>query len=321
MEATLRSKERSARFATWSYVDSILRGIGQVMFQENPYSGALFLIGLLYASPLMAAGAIVGTMVGTSTARMLGADSQLVRAGLFGFNGALVGIALLLFLGTGPLVWAALVVAAAVSTILMAGLMTIWARFGGVALTAPFVVSGWMFLLAARQLGGIAPPPSVAAAEPAVEVTLSTLIEGALRGVGQVFLQDELVTAAIFVLALVVASRRAAIAAVCGSLVGVVVAWLLGAQEPELRAGLFGFNAALTAVALGATFFAHDWSSAAFTLLATIASVFVHAALVTALGPLGIGPLTAPFVLVVWAAFLARPIFARLAATPPLEQR
>ena len=37
-----------------------LRGVGQVFFQENAWTGACFLLGLLLSRPPMAVGAIVG---------------------------------------------------------------------------------------------------------------------------------------------------------------------------------------------------------------------------------------------------------------------
>lgn len=320
MDVTLPSDGEPALLGTLrDHADSILRGVGQVMFQDHPYTGLLFLVGIFYASVPLGLAALLGTIVGTYTGLALGADRASIRAGLFGFNGTLVGVALVLFLGAGPFVWGAVILAAASSSVLMAGLTSFWSPRKGAALTAPFVLASWTFLLAARQIGRLMPQALPAAALPGTAdggsgLEIMTLLDGTLRGVGQVFFQDDLLTGGVFIVALLVSSRRAAIAAVFGALVGLLTGWILGASESELRAGLFGFNSVLTAIALGATFLRFDRASALFTAFAAIVTTFVFAALVTVLQPLGMVPLTAPFVVVVWAAFLAEPLLPRLEA-------
>src|SRR5262245_1060003 len=92
------------------FVDINLRGIGQVMFQDNPLSGALFLCGIAWASyvagaPEIALGGILAVVVATIVARWLHVDEASRAAGLYGFNAVLVGLALMTFLGPGPLRW------------------------------------------------------------------------------------------------------------------------------------------------------------------------------------------------------------------------
>ena len=95
------------------FVDSMLRGIGQVMLQNNSYAGLLFLIGIFCNSVLFGVAVLVGAAASTATAVLLGVTRSLVRAGLFGFNGALVAIALLYFLEPDLLAWGYVVLAAA----------------------------------------------------------------------------------------------------------------------------------------------------------------------------------------------------------------
>src|SRR5215831_4814804 len=77
------------------------RGIGQVFFQENALTGALFVLGIALGSPLMALGVIVGSAIGWATAWLLRFDESEVKAGIYGFNSALVGIATLFFFRLG----------------------------------------------------------------------------------------------------------------------------------------------------------------------------------------------------------------------------
>src|SRR5262245_553077 len=77
------------------------RGIGQVFFQENALTGALFALGIALSSPLMAVGAVVGAAIGTATAWALKFDKSEVHAGIYGFNATLVGIATFFFFRPG----------------------------------------------------------------------------------------------------------------------------------------------------------------------------------------------------------------------------
>ena len=72
---------------------AVFRGIGQVFFKENALTGALFALGIALSSPLMALGGVVGSAIGTATARVLKFDESDLRAGIYGFNSTLVGIA------------------------------------------------------------------------------------------------------------------------------------------------------------------------------------------------------------------------------------
>ena len=93
------------------FVDINLRGIGQVMFQDNPLSGALFLAAIAWGSfaagvPQVLFGGLVAVVAATLTAQWLRVDPASLRAGLYGFNGLLVGLALATFVAPGPLLWA-----------------------------------------------------------------------------------------------------------------------------------------------------------------------------------------------------------------------
>lgn len=300
------------------FLDAILRGIGQVMLQNNSYAGLIFLVGIFYNSALFGGAVLVGTAASTATAKLLGAGPALVRDGVFGFNGALVAVALTYFLRPDGLTWAYVVLAAGASTISMAAMLRLLEVWKLPTLTAPFVFTALGFVLACARFGQLhsthllptAGLPSAATVEGIVGV--STVVEGLFNGVAQVFFQGNVVTGLLFVVGLLVSSRLACVAALLGSLTGLLVAWGMGAAEPAIRSGAFGFNCVLTAIALGGVFFVLSRASAAYALLATIVTAVVFAAVSAALEPLGMPALTLPFVLVVWVFVLAGPIFPRL---------
>lgn len=293
------------------FLDSVFRGVGQVMLQNNSYAGLVFLAGIFWNSPLFACAALTGTVVSTATAMLLGVDRQLVRAGLFGFNGSLVAIGLLYFLRPDALTWSCVVLAAACSTIVTAALMNLLSAWKVPPLTAPFVFASLCFFLATARLGRLESthllPTAGLPKAVAVEgiVTASSVAEGLFNGIAQVFFQGNVVTGIIFVVGLLISSRVACAAALTGSMSGLLVAWGMGAAEPAIRSGAFGFNSVLAAIALGGVFFALDAVSIAYALLATIAAAFAFAAVSAALEPLGMPALTLPFVLVVWTFLFA----------------
>ena len=182
------------------YLDSVLRGVGQVMMQNNSYAGLLFLIGVFYNSTLFGLAVLVGTSVSTATAMLLAVDRSLVRAGLFGFNGALVSIALLYFLQPDTLTWGYVVLASACTTVLMAAMFNLLGTWKTPALTAPFIFTALCFLLACARFGRLhsthvlptAGLPKAATVEGVV--TASTVVEGLFSGVAQVFFQGNAIT-------------------------------------------------------------------------------------------------------------------------------
>ncbi|PKP99745.1 MAG: urea transporter [Alphaproteobacteria bacterium HGW-Alphaproteobacteria-13] len=300
-----------------AFLDSILRGTGQVMFQNNSYTGLLFLIGIAYNSWLFALAVTLGTAVSTLTAMAMGADRILVRSGMFGFNGGLVGIALLYFLQPVPLTWACLILAAACSTIVMGAMLAAFDMWKLPALTAPFVFVSLCFFLATARFGrmeltGLLPTaglPKTAVVEGVVDA--STIAQGLLNGIGQVFFQENLVTGALFAAGLLIASRVAFAAALAGSLGGLLVAWGMGAAEPAIRAGAFGFNSVLVGIALSSVFLAPNRTAIGYATFGVVVTPFVVAALAAALEPLGLPALTLPFVLVTWVFVLACRQFER----------
>lgn len=314
----LKAADPRAPLSALDFADAVLRGVGQVMLQNNSYTGLLFLLGIAYNAPPLALAAVLGTVASTATALLLGADRAMARDGLFGFNGALAAIALLVFLQPTPVAWACVVFAAAGSTIAMAALAELLKVWNVPALTAPFVLASWCFFLATARLGRLVPTGLLPAANlpkaAAVEgvVNASTVVDGLFNGVAQVFFQESADTGALFLLGLFVSSRIASVDAVAGSFAGLLVAWGMGAAETSIRADLFGFNSVLVAIALGTVFFAPGRLTAVYAFLAVIATPVVTAAVSAAMQPFGLPGLTLPFVLVTWLFLWAGTAFPKI---------
>jgi len=306
------------------FIDTNLRGAGQVIFQNNPLTGLLFLAAICWGAaiagqPGIGLGAVVALAVATTTAMLLDVDEASLRQGLFGFNGVLVGAAVPTFLATSPAMLVILVIGAAVSTVVMLAVSNVMKTWGTPALTFPFVLTTWFLVLGAYSFGhlpiaAMGPPtlPLLAVA-PSAPIAPLELLQAWLKGPAQVFLINNWISGVLVVLGLLVSSRWAALFALVGSAVALLVALGLGATAASIDAGLFGFSPVLTAVALGCVFYKPSWRVAGFALLGTVFTVLVQGAMDAAVAPLGIPTFTAPFVFATWLFLLPK---AKLAPHP-----
>jgi urea transporter len=319
MERWLASWQRGCdASAVLRFLDINLRGIGQVMLQNNPLSGALFLAaigwGALAADALeVLFGGLLALLTATLTAIWLRVDRQALGDGLYGYNALLVGLALPTFLQPSPSLWGYVVLGGAVSVVAMLAIANLIRTWQLSALTFPFVIVTWALLLAAFAFAGIdggAPPYAgeVAALAPAASnpLDLAGFIAGVYNSISQVFLKASPVSALLFVAGLAVSSVAAAVFAVAGALLAVASAHLLGAESDLVSAGLLGFSPVLTAIAVGTVFYAPSLRVALYAALATLFTVVAQAAMNVAFAPLGLPALTAPFVLTTWLFLLPR---------------
>jgi urea transporter len=322
----LRETRLNALLAAWQrlcgpsavlrFIDINLRGAGQVMFQNHPFTGLLFLAAIAWGALAADAGAVLlggllGLSAATLTARWLGVDAEGLAAGLYGYNGLLVGLALPTFLAPTPLLWLYVLLGAAVSVVVMRATANVTQGWRVSALTFPFVLTTWLMLLAAYAFAslGSETPPFAAEIEPLDPAASNPLdlvgfVGGVLHSISQVFLKGNPFSALLFLAGLAVASPAAALAALAGALLAVSSAHLLGAESELVSAGLLGFSPVLTAVALGTVFHRPGWRVAAYAVLGTLFTVVAQAALNVALAPLGLPALTAPFVLCTWLFLL-----------------
>jgi urea transporter len=309
------------------------------MFQNNPLTGAIFLLAILVNSLvarealgaqgvsalMLFGGAILGTVVGTATAKLLGADRGLIGAGLYGFNGTLVGIAFPFYLQTTPLMIVYLVIGAAFSSIIMSTLLSVLGQWEIPALTAPFVLTTWLFLVPVWSFAGLRgtgflPLPGLSSAPAsAAALDFSGFWQGTLEGVGEVMFQIHWLAGIIFLIGILVNSRISFVFALIGSLIGLIVGYAMGASTEMLSLGLYGFNPVLTGIALGGFFFVLDWKSALYAIFGIVVTTIIMGALVSALAPLGLPALTWPFILVTWFFIGAKPFFSQLRAVPPAK--
>ncbi len=314
------------------FIDWTLRGIGQVVFQNNPWSGLVILLGILFNSWIYAAICVVGVLASTLTAIMLKADRGLIRDGLFGFNGALVALSLIAFTSenfqTGaipsPAMFVYLVCGAALSTMAFASIATLLGPHKVAPLTMPFVLIGWLFLFAILKFDAIDAGPMAKPVSPdqfsyVEPIVLPTWYMGIGASIGQIFFQDNWITGYIILVGIAIHSRIGAGMCLLGAIVGTAVAAIFGGPEGAIRDGLFGYNAALTAMALGGFFLVFTWRSFLYAIFGAAVSGWLWASVAIFLKPIGMPVLTSTFVIVTWLMLIGQYAFKALVPVPPAE--
>jgi urea transporter len=314
------------------FIDWILRGVGQVVFQNNPLTGAVILVGLLANSWIYAVICIVGAVASTLTAMVLKADKALIRDGLFGFNGALVALSLIAFTsedfraGAIPSVAMTvyLICAASLTTMAFASIAALLGPHKVAPLTMPFVLVGWLFLFAVLKFDAIEAGPMAKPISPDqfpldVPYRLPTWYMGIGTSIGQIFFQDSWISGYIILAGIAVNSRISAAMGLLGAVIGTLVAALFGGPEGAIRDGLFGYNSALTAIALGGFFLVMTWSSLIYAIFGAVVSAWLWASVAIFLKPIGMPVLTSTFVIVTWIMLIGQYAFQALVPVPPAE--
>lgn len=314
------------------FVDWTLRGVGQVVFQNNPLTGLLILLAILVNSWIYLLVCLLGVVASTVTAMLLKADRGLIRDGLFGFNGALVALALVAFSSAdfragavpSPALLLYLICGSAFSTMAFASIAALLGPHKVAPLTMPFVLIGWLFLFAIMKFDAIHAGPMLKPISPDqfpydAPYVLPTWYMGIGTAIGQIFFQDNWITGYIILLAIAVNSRISALMGLLGALTGALVAAGFGGPEGAIRDGLFGYNAALTAIALGGFFLVFSWGSFFYALFGAVLATFLWASIAIFLKPISMPVLTSSFVLVTWLMLIGQYGFKTLMPVPPAE--
>ena len=312
--------------------DWTLRGISQVVFQNNRLTGLVILGAIAYNSGTYAVSCVLGTVAATLTAILLQADRGQISAGLFGYNGALLGIGLNAYLsadftaGQYPdwRLYLYIVFGAAFTTVITSALFSVLGLFKVPALTAPFVLAGWLFIFAVLRFGQFHPGLQLAPALPmhftgAQHYTWTTWYQGTGKGVGEIFLQDNWITGYAILFGIFINTRVGASMCLLAAVLAVGTGIVLGAPEYTVRLGLLGFNACLTAIALGGVFFVLNWRAFIYTVFGIMVTIWVWPAVNVLLSPIGMPTLTSPFVIVGLFMLLAKGDFAGLVPIAPSD--
>lgn len=305
----LESRQPSA------YVLASLRGFGQVDLQPGLLTGVAILVALWVSGWQNGLFATLGTMIATATAYALAVERSGIASGLQGYAGCLTGIALVSSLGNHPATYVLTVFGAVMCTLLMAALGTLLKPYGLTPLTAPFCLVSGVMVVGAPSFSRVwhGDPASVASTTTGeTGWTWTSLWHAFFNNISQVFLIDSWYVGLIMLVGLALAGLRVVLYAAAGSVLGIVAAWLLGAPTALIANGIYGYNAVLVAIALGAVFMANTPWNAAYALFGAAVSTGLTASLTSVFKTFGGHTFTWPFILTTWVLLAAVPLLPRL---------
>ncbi|MFH8280660.1 urea transporter [Streptomyces sp. NPDC018322] len=316
---------RSVRSRWWGrsthapgFCAQVLRGLGQVVFQANAWTGAVFAAALCVADWRFAAYAVGGAALGTWTARVLGGSHDRREAGLEGFNSALLALCFAVFLSRDrpatALLAAASCIVVTIATAATVRLLSVWNL---PPLTLPYCLLAIAVIVAAPAFRQIWPFGDSLAALPGsasgrTALHLDELAPAFFHNVSQLFFLELWHVGALVLSGVFLASRTAGLIACAGSVTGIMTAWALGAPAEQIADGTMGYNAVLVALALCGVFLPAAPATLFYALLGAATATALTPTVAALLSPSGGHAFTWPFVLTTLGFLAAARSFPRL---------
>ncbi|WP_213941490.1 urea transporter [Pseudomonas sp. dw_612] len=277
------------------WATALLNGFSQIFLQRHPLCGLLCLLAILFTAPTLLGGALLGGVAGLLTAQRRGYAKADRQAGLFSYNGVLLGLLLSLYFPWSAMLPLVIIACGGLSAMITQQ----WLKRARVsqylpAYTAPFVGMSWLLLCFAT--------PSTTAH--LIEVSALNMLAAPLKGLGQVMFLGHPLAGAMIAVGLLIADRRAFCWALLASVAG--MAWsLLHHDFYSALIGLGGYNAVLAALAFSSQ------RQQPWLPLVGIASALL---LTPVFAAIGLPTLTAPFILAGWLIRTAVQTFGKTTA-------
>ncbi|MNX87253.1 Urea transporter [compost metagenome] len=263
------------------WAEALLNGFSQIFLQRNPLCGLLCVLAILFTAPALLGGALLGGVAGLLTAQRRNYAKADRQAGLFSYNGVLLGLLLSLYFPWSAMMPPLILAAGGLSAMITQQ----WLKRVRVsqylpAYTTPFVVLSWLLLCFAT--------PSTGAH--LIEVSTLNMLAAPLKGIGQVMFLGHPLAGAMIAAGLLIADRRAFCWALLASVAG--MGWsMLDHDFYTALLGLGGYNAVLAALAFSAQR-RQPWLPLVGIGLALVLTPMFAA--------IGLPTLTAPFILAGW---------------------
>lgn len=229
-------------------VHNVLRdipiGFAQVMLQPSHRVGLIFLVGAFWNDWVIALFGLLGCSAGAAAARLLGYPDKECDEGLYGFNGALVGLGSAYFHAPDLMLVACVMIGGSLSSVVMHAML----RSGLKPFTFPFVTTTWAIFAVLSTVQAGQPPT-----EDAPPVANLDITAGFARGVGQVLFQESVVTGTVLLVAVFFRDRCEGLFAAGAAAIGVAAGAGLGFPIDAITLGLFGYNGVLCAILFAGT--------------------------------------------------------------------
>ena len=280
------------------YSVSYLHGLSQIFLLSNPVIGVVIAITLGVFSPSLLLGCLLGATTGVITASLMKLDKHKIDLGLFGYNPALLGMAILTFYEVTPTAYI-IIVLASIFTTLITHRITAFLGQKIPPYTSPYILATWLVILLNPYLNLV--PVNALTSEQAIAFSPFTTF----KGLGQVIFLDNVFASLLCLMAITIHSFRMAIWTVFASGLSVFFALSFGLEQAGIAQGLYSYNAVLVCIVL----VEKCQSKLMMITLGSLMSVLIT----HGFSLLSLPALTAPFVMTIWIIhwlkMLYRPIF------------
>jgi urea transporter len=287
---------RRESITSLNWITATTRGLSQIYFQANVWTGLTVLAGFAIANWQMAALAVMGLLFSTLSGVLCRRQLGELGNGLHGYCGALVGAAQFSALGfTWPAAAFAIVGGLACGPVTVALAWLFYhpssRKYTLPILTAPFcIVAGVLFAIHTPLHGPRTDLPEVP------ENIMTNMGQAILNNVSEVVLVDSEIAGALILIGLFIAHWKVGAAALLGSVLEAGMDFATGSDVPAVAHGLLGYSGVLTAVALAAVFLRGTWQP----WVAAVVGVVISSVLAWLMNLTALPVYTWPFILATW---------------------
>jgi urea transporter len=253
-----------------------LNSVAQIFFMNKPVLGGAFLLTIAFYSPIQSFTCLLGGTAANLVAVLLKWNQTKILEGLYGYNAALFGLALPVFLEINWSFWLLLLLGSCISALFCEFL----SKKGIFPLTIPYVILTWILLFVT---GGIHP------------FTAKHLVNSFWHipwlGVGQIFFIESALSGFVLFAAIAWFSVREAVWILVGSIIGIIPLFFLRNYDPGFS-GLISLNTTLCIIAFIKL---KPEVKMAFVLLLTVFTAGLYPIISVVLTSLSLPVLTSPF--------------------------
>ncbi|NXN50255.1 UT2 protein, partial [Rynchops niger] len=264
------------------FIDWVLRGISQVMFVNNPLSGLIVVAGFLVQNPWWTLTGCLGTVVSTLTALILGQDRSAIAAGLYGYNGVLVGLLMAVFSAKGDYHWWLLLPVVLVSMtcpVFTSALGSVFRKWDLPVFTLPFNLALTLYLAASGPHNVFFPTTLIQPATATPSITW-TDVEMPMVGCPR---DNSLLHLRRKPLYIMILSSF-----MDDTSVTYFPALSLATPFSKIYSGLWGYNSSLSCIAIGGMFYAFTWQTHLLAIACALFSAYLGATVTNMLSVFGV---------------------------------
>ena len=327
-------KEAAGKNVVLEFIDIVVSGFAQIVFNAHPVTGVILIVAAFVASPIQAVSGLLAASVAAALVYLTGAPKGQAREGLYTINAALFGLAIpmvsnLLDYSKTPQILLLSVIGAVLCFFATGALRRVCSTWGVSPLAVPYSVTLAMIAAALVYTSALQSDPlftpavAVTAELTAVTWTVQDFVTAVLNGLGQIIWMEDVPLSAlsgvIVLVGIACASRIDAIMALLACTLATALAAALGISQSGIMLGLYGYNAALLAMVCFGRAFKMSPRSFAIILVLSALTVFLCVGLKPLMAIMGAPVAALPFSLEAIMLMLGSKFYPQLEYSEPKD--